>query len=756
MTRRRIASAIGAALAAFVALAAWIAWPVPDAMLAPSVAPAIIVADREGIPLRGTRASDGTRARWVSIAELDPDLITAFIAVEDRRFFSHNGVDWRAVARAVRDDIRTGRVVSGASTLTMQTARLLAPSDRDFVGKFSQALWALRLERHLSKQQILEQYLNRVHLGQRTIGVAAATALYFDASPADVSVAQAALLAGLAHAPANENPFASLARARRVRARAIARMRADGFVSEGDAARALAEPLIARPTGTPFLAAHFTTRVLRWADDSALTSAAALGSAAGMLRTSLDLQLQTALESEVRHTVDVLGDRGVREAATVVLDNRTGEILAWVGSPDFWADTAGQTDMVVSPRQPGSALKPFVYGLAFDRGITAATVLPDVAREYQTSVGLYRPRNYDHRFHGPVRVREALGSSYNIPAVETTGRLGAGSVLGVLHAAGFASLRESADFYGLGIALGNGDVTLLELANAYRALGNGGVWRPVRWRPARDPAREPGRRVISARSAAIVLDILSDAEARVPGFGISTPFEFAFPVAVKTGTSRHFTDNWAVAVTGRFTVAVWVGNFSGRAMEGVSGITGAGPLLHRAVLETAKRYPPGAFATPAEAGAVAMKICRLSGMRAGPDCPTVDEWFIPGSEPDSECDWHRHGQLTMPAAYTEWLATERGAGAHLPVAVAPSPVGFRIVSPLDGDRYSVPPSVDARYSTVALRAAGARGPVRWSVDGRPFAASRLALVPGTHVISAEDGAMKREARIVVEPVPGAR
>ncbi len=717
--------------------------------------PAIVVADRDGIPLRGTRAGDGTRSRWVSIAEIDPDLITAFVAVEDRRFFSHAGVDWRAVARAVRDDLKAGRIVSGASTLTMQTARLVAPGDRDVLGKVSQVLWALRIERHLSKQQILEQYLNRVHLGQGTVGVAAAADLYFDASSADVSVAQAALLAGLANSPANENPFASLTRARRVRARTIHRMQASGFVGPGDAARALAEPLIARPTRMPFLAPHFTTRVLRWVDDSAAGESIASGNA-GLLRTSLDLQLQTALESEVRHTVDVLGDRGVREAATVVLDNSTGEVLAWVGSPDFWADTAGQTDMVDSPRQPGSALKPFVYGLAFDHGFTAATVLADVAREYQTSVGLYRPRNYDHRFHGPVRVREALGSSYNIPAVETAEQLGAGRVLGVLHAAGFASLDKSADYYGLGIALGNGDVTLLELANAYRSLANGGRWHPIRWRPGGGPERDPGRRVFSAQSAALVLDVLADAEARVPGFGVSTPFEFGYPVAVKTGTSRHFTDNWAVAVTGRFTVAVWVGNFSGRAMEGVSGITGAGPLLHRAVLETAKRYSPGALTTPAEAGAVVAKICRLSGMRAGATCPTADEWFARGGEPRDECDWHRGGTVSMPATYDGWLTAQRNAGVHRPLTVASSAGSFRIVSPVDGDRYAVPPSVDARYSTVPLRTSGATAAVRWSVDGRRFGAARLPLVPGPHVIRAESGGVEHYVRILVEATPGTR
>jgi penicillin-binding protein 1C len=190
----------------------------------------------------------------------------------------------------------------------------------------------------------------------------------------------------------------------------------------------------------------------------------------GVWRASLDLDLQTALEAEVRHTVDVLTDQRVEHAAAVVLENRSGHVLAWVGSPDFWAQEGGQVDMVVSRRQPGSALKPFLYGLAFDRGYTAASVLPDIPRTYDTQVGAYTPRNYDRRFRGPVRVREALASSYNIPAVELADRLGAGALLSTLHHAGFASLDGSADHYGIGLALGNGEVTLIELANAYRAL----------------------------------------------------------------------------------------------------------------------------------------------------------------------------------------------------------------------------------------------------------------------------------------------
>ena len=750
MRRSILVGALATPVAAAAALVAWVAWPLPSELTRPSVAPAIVLADRDGQPLRGTRASDGTRSRWVPIGEIDPDLITAFVAVEDKRFYEHPGVDWRAVARALWDDVRARRVVSGASTLTMQAARLLAGADRDWGGKVAQVLWAIRLERHLSKQQILEQYLNRVHLGQGTVGVAAATAFYFDGTPDDVSVGQAAMLAGLAHAPASDNPLRSARRALAARSRAIARMQTAGFVRTDDARRAAGEPLLHRAGSLEFLAPHFTTHVLQWADDSGFASPKSLG-ATGVVRTSLDLALQTALESEVRHTVDVLRDRGVGDAAVVVLDNRTGEVLAWVGSPDFWGDTDGQTDMVVSARQPGSALKPFVYGLAFDRGYTPATVIADVARTYQTSAGPYHPRNYDHRFHGPVRVREALASSYNVPAVDMAERLGVASVLGTMHDAGFASLRRSSDYYGLGIALGNGDVTLLELANAYRALANGGSWSPVRWRPAAGRVQRGEQRVMSARSAALVLDILQDADARIPGFGISTPFDFAFPVAVKTGTSRHFTDNWAVGVTSAFTVAVWAGNFNGRPMEGVSGVTGAGPLLHRAVLATAARRAPGVLQTPAQLGARPVRICRLSGERAGRDCPDAVEWFAPGTEPTQECKWHEGGTVTLPQMYAEWLEQSHASSRESGLKTASQAAdGFRIVSPLDGDRYAVPPNVDPRYSTIALRAAGTADAITWTVDGHAVAGARLPLVRGTHIVRAQVGGQAREVRFTVD------
>jgi len=730
-----------------VAAGAWVAMPVPAELLARDAAQSLLIQSRDGQLLRGTRGEDGSLTAWVPLQEMDPDLARAFVAVEDRRFHQHHGIDPRAVARALRDNILNRRVVSGASTITMQLARLLRPLGRGPVDKVVQALWALRLEAHLGKPEILEQYLNRVPLGQGAVGVAAATRLYFGRAASEVSLGQAALLAALARSPSGHNPLVSPGRALQRREIGLAALEREGYAGAEEVRRARAEPLLAAAGHRPFLAPHFTSRLLSDAEAAHLPIR-------GTWRTSLDLPLQEQLEAEVRHTVATLGDRGAEHAAAVVLDNRSGEILAWAGSPDFWADTAGQVDMVTGARQPGSALKPFLYALAFDRGATAATVLADIAVTYQTAGGPYHPRNYDRRYHGPVRVREALASSFNVPAVGLADRIGVGSLLHGLRQAGFVSLYRSPEFYGLGLALGNGDVSLLELANGYRALANGGRWSAVRWR-AGETAGE-SRRVVSERAAFLTLDILADAEARAPGFGLRTPFDWPFRVAVKTGTSRHFTDNWAVATTAGFTVAVWVGNFSGRPMDGVSGITGAGPLLHRAVLVTARRVPPGELPRPDAVGMSRRLVCRVSGLEPGAFCPTIAEYFAPGTGPSHGCDWHTEAGLSLPMEFTEWAVSTQPAGpAPLPRPARPLPppgsvTRFTITSPADGDHYQIPPGVEARYATIALRAAGNPRPVRWYVNDEPVGSARWPLASGRHRIRATSGSQSDEVTITVE------
>lgn len=753
IVKRAAIAAAGIAALATMACAIFVALPLPQDMREPGPVPGLRIVDRHGLVLRSTRAPDGSRGGWVALADVHPEVIQAFVATEDRRFFEHHGVDPRGVLRAARDNLVAGDVVSGASTLSMQTARLLRPLPRTWPGKVGQALWALRLDAHLSKERILEIYLNRVPLGQGAVGVEAAARLYFGAPANQLSLGEAATLAALARAPSRDNPLVDRQRAKARREAVLRRMVAAGYASETDARRADAEPVLARQAAARFDAPHFTTRALLWAQgggseaERVVLRATGRPAPTGTWRTTLDLDLQRALEAEVRHTVDVLAERGARQAAIIVLDNPTGDILAWVGSPDFHADTAGQVDMVVSPRQPGSTLKPFLYALAFERGYTPASVLPDVPHTWSTTTGPYQPQNYDRRFRGPVRIREALASSYNVPAVDMTDRVGVPALLGTLHDAGFASLDRGADYYGLGLSLGNGEVTLLELANAYRALASGGVRRPWRW-SLDSPVQEGGRRFVSPGAAALVLDVLSDPVARIPGFGTESALDLPFPAAAKTGTSRHFTDNWAVAATGRFTIAVWVGDFSGRPMQAVSGVTGAGPLLHRAALVTAKRYLPGNLPSPERVGATALPVCALSGMRSTPDCAAILEWFLPGTEPPTDT-WQQGGVTRLPAEYGEWLAM--GERENVQVADESGRDDRpRIVSPLDGDIYEVPPGTDARYATVALTAAAPDDrPVRWTVDGEPVPSARWRLRTGSHIVRAEWSGGADSVRITV-------
>ncbi len=742
---RRLARVV---VVAALGLSAWVALPVDPALLRPPADHGVVLLDRAGGLLRSTRSRDGSRQQWRPIGEIDPDLLAAFVAAEDRRFYGHLGVDPAALFRAARQNLRAHRVVSGASTIPMQVARLVRGTERTWSGKLAQTAWALRLDRQFGKQAILEQYLNRVPLGSNAEGVEAAARLYFGKSAASVSLAEAAMLAGLAHAPSRDNPLVSVDRATVRRNRVLDQLEAAGAETAEAVAAARLEPGWGGGAPDRFLAPHFTSWVLARSDSA---------EARGVVRTSLDQVLERAVEAEVRHTVAEMRAAGAEHAAAVVLDNRSGEILAWVGSPDFFAPANGQVDMVVSRRQPGSTLKPFLYGAAFDQGYTPASMLHDVATVYRTATGPYAPRNYDRQYRGPVRVRDALGSSLNVPAVQLASEVGVARLLGVLQRAGFASLDGRADHYGLGLALGNGDVTLLELANGYRALANLGVWRPARWTAA-DEGGYPGDgvRVFSTEAAALVLDILADPVARIPGFGLVTPLDFPFRAAAKTGTSRHFTDNWAAATTERFTVAVWVGNFSGRPMEGVSGVSGAGPLLRRTVLAVASRYDPGRLPVPGDLGLASATICRLSGLRANRYCPALTEWFVPGTVPGPDT-WHGADGVTLPTAFADW-ATRNEAGN--PVAAAgvlrsgppPAEAGLRIISPRDGDRFRFVPGVDSAFATVGLRVAGAgRAPVRWLIDGRPQVAARWPLVVGRHRIEAVQGRVRDAVDVEVLP-----
>jgi penicillin-binding protein 1C len=730
-------------LAVFVlGLGVWLAaWLLPDPLSRPSAkfSPSIMVTDRTGRPLRQLLSPDQSRSRWVPLAAMSPHLIHAALAAEDSRFFFHPGVDPGAVLAALVRDVAAWRIKSGGSTITQQLARLvLKHHRRGLINKIVQAFVALRLEAHHPKLAILEQYLNRVPLGNQLYGVKAACRMYLDKDPALITPAEAALLMAIPKAPSIFNPYRRPRRLLARRNRILAAMARAGNLSSEALRRALAEPLRLRPLNSAFKAPHFVRYVLSHGKFSGQST----------IRTSLDLALQERIERLVKAHLKRVKARGVTNAAVVVIKNATGEIVAWVGSRDFFdAAHDGEVDGVIAKRQPGSALKPFLYGLALEGGLSPATILPDLPLTFPTPSGSYIPINYDRIFRGPVRLRVALASSLNVPAVVLAHDLGVGEVLDRLKRLGFSSLVEQPEHYGLGLVLGGGEVTLLELTRAYLSLARGGIFQPVRFTPG--PALKKGRqKVFNPFVAFWLADVLSDDQARAPTFGHDGILSLDFPAAVKTGTSKGFRDNWTVGFSRLYTVGVWVGNFGGEPMKKVSGVTGAGPLW-RAVMELVHRHRlPGPFMPPP--GTVTAYICPLSGQLAGPDCPQVVPEYFPADQlPHETCTLHRkRGQrvvTVLPDLYRSWgQATghdpEPGPGR---AEATPQHRCPQIIDPRSGDVYAVDPGIPASLQYLVVRAcAGERyTSAEWLVDGRRLRKTaqlsdlRWPLRPGRHVFT---------------------
>ena len=616
----------------------------PRALSEPDAGSSTLVVDRDGQTIREVRSKDGKLSSRVRLAELSPRVVPALLAAEDARFYRHLGVDPLAMLRAFGQALWQRKLVSGASTLTQQLARALVPRPRTVFGKWRELAIALRIERSLSKAQILEEYLNRVEFGPNLRGIDAASRRYFDKPATQLDLAEAAALVSIPRGPSLYDPARGTRALLRRRNRVLERMVAQGLASEADGRLAQAEPLR-------------LTRGLSQGGSEHLLQGLLSGALAPELRGERVQRLDSSIDSGLQREVSELSRRAARYGAefgassvsVVVVENATAEVLAYVGSPDFYAEKAlGQNDGARALRQPGSALKPFVYAAAMTRlGMTAATRLPDLELRLPTSEGVYSPRNYDGRFHGPVLVRDALANSLNVPAVYTASRVGPGQVLELLHRAGFSSLTESAEHYGAALALGDGEVKLTELAQAYSMLARDGAFLPLRFyrRALLSSGAELSRSVPSAnaviepRIARVLIDILADDLARAPEFGQGGPLAFSFPVAAKTGTSKGFRDNWTVGFTREVTVAVWAGNFDGTPMTGSTGITGAGPLFHEVMLAAMRGRTRSTLLD--HTGLTNIEVCELSGERAGDSCShRRREWFRPGSEPSVSCEMH--------------------------------------------------------------------------------------------------------------------
>ena len=638
--------------------------------------PSKMLYDRFGLELRGLLSSRNTYYEPVELEQISPWLISAVVAAEDKHFYVHNGVDVAAVLRALWQNTQGGEVVSGASTITQQLARAISARPKTLWGKAKEAFFAVSLEQNYTKEEILEQYFNWLEFGNLTQGVQSASQFYFGVDAADLSLSQAAFLAGLLKSPTYYNPLTHLKRSLKRRDYVLEKMYQNGFIDAEMYQLAREEKLVLRALPRPFYAAQFTQFVYSF-----------LSPGSTRILTTLDRELQTQVEQIITNHLSRLAHSHVTNAAVVVLDNATGQVLAYVGSANFNDKKhSGQVDGVRALRQPGSALKPFVYGLAFEKNtLTPATLIADTDTFFE---GGFRPRNYDESFHGLVSARNALACSYNIPAVKVAETVGASNLLDLLHRFGFSSLTKTADFYGLGLALGNGEIRLLELTNAYASLARGGVFKPVQ--VALDPLiKLPGQpgRVLSETAAYLVTDILKDNQARSAAFGLNSPLAMPFEMAAKTGTSKDYKDNFAVGYTLRWTVGVWVGNFDATPMQKVSGVTGAGPILHDVALALEARYPSDTFQIPS--GLRAARVCNETGLLAAPACAhTHEEFFITPHLPAS-CD---------------------GKHVSLPSAV-------QIISPVAGDIFYVDPSVPRHTQQLKLAATCAQEKCTWQLNG---------------------------------------
>jgi penicillin-binding protein 1C len=559
--------------------------PLPDALLKPS-GESVHILDRNGQLLYELRKPTEGLRKPLRLSEVPEPFIAALLAIEDRSFYAHPGISARGILRALWQNISSGHIVSGGSTLTQQLVRnLLGSRERTLLYKIKEAFFALKIEQKFTKDEILEMYINTASFGHQADGLAAASRTFFGKSPHELSVAECAFLAGLPQSPVSYDPFTHFSAAKARQERVLTALRETGKLTETEAEDARREPLTLAEDRIQIHAPHFVMWLLQEHPEIAADAAP--------VTTTLDLNLQTEVERIVERNLAKLKDKNVTSAAVVVLDAHTGDILAMVGSSDYFnRDLDGAVNVAVSPRQPGSALKPFTYALALTKGDTAATTVADTEVQFFTQEGNpYTPRNYDFGYHGLVRYREALANSYNIAAVKVLERVGVQTLLTFLRAAGITTLTGSPEHYGLALTLGDGEVTLLELTQAYGIFPRDG--RTLTPRALVSDGEEDGTGIFDPKVAWLITNILSDQTARLPEFGEDGPLNFDFSVAAKTGTTRNSRDNWTIGFTPDVLVGVWVGNADNTPMKDTSGVTGAGPIFHDVMQEAVKAHPQG-------------------------------------------------------------------------------------------------------------------------------------------------------------------
>ena len=666
-------------LLAISLLALWLYFfhdlPRVDTLSAHLIQPSVRITDRNGGLLYEILPSQGGRNAALAFDSIPQCMKDATIAVEDKNFYTNPGVDIQGILRALWINLQGGETLAGGSTITQQVARNLLLSDelgtRSLRRKVREAALAWQMARGLSKDDILALYLNQTYYGGMAYGVEAASQTFFGKPASQLTLPECALLAGLPQSPGTYNPFTNPDQTRERQLVVLGLMEKNGFISAQD--RILAEETSLHFTETPYpiRAPHFVWMVKAQLD--ALFASGALDPAQSLIvRTALDLNIQQIAEDAITRQIKNLRERApgqnVNNAALVALDPRTGEILALVGSADYFdASIDGAVNMALAPRQPGSAFKPFLYAQALDpqgargsstkvsRPWTAATPMLDVTTAFPTHEGKsYTPKNYDGREHGLVPVRQTLASSLNIPAVLTLQQVGIANTIHFAERLGITSLGDP-DEYDLSLALGGGQMSLLQLTGAYAVLADNGIKtdhpaildvRDADGTLPYQPDPTPSLQILDPRVVWLLSDILADDDSRALGFGRDSTLKIDRPAAVKTGTTTNFHDNWTIGYTPDIVIGVWVGNSDYQAMQEVTGLTGAAPIWHETIRKVLEGKPKTDFARPD--GLIQVEVCALSGLLPTEFCPhTRTEWFIAGTEPAQPDNLYQ--QVTLDA-----------------------------------------------------------------------------------------------------------
>lgn len=699
----------------------------------------LLIEDRNGIVLRVIPPDDGVKREWVSLDQIPSGVKRTFIRAEDRRFYVHPGVDLLSVTASAWRNVRAGEIVSGASTITMQLARIIKPHPEGMKGKLIEAWDALRLEAKLSKREILELWLNGIPFGSNVEGLGAMARNRFGLSADQLDDAHAAVLAVIPRRPSLYDPLYNAGAS--FEAASLLTRRCNLHIDEETLTAVIAGIKdVSEEDRAPFFAPHFTDRlssIVRSRKDFS----------GGTIRSTLDINIQRIAERLLENELAELSENRVGNGALLLIENGTGNVISYIGSKSWFdEDTQGKIDGVQVLNQPGSCLKPFLYAMAMDSGIGPNDILPDLPSVFGGSEG-YIPSNFDRRFNGPVRMRVALASSLNIPAVYTLERLGVLRFEHYLERLGFHSIAEKMGTHGTGLALGNAEVSLEELVSAFSAFPGRGVPAKLRFYKDDNPDVKTDA-VMSPETAWIICDILSDKASRYPGFGPAPVFQLPFPVMFKTGTSNQFQNIWALAATKKYTVGVWMGNYSGETVVGTTGSSiparVAANILSALETSSLNRNPSGHDHVGGDvpAGLSEQEICSLSGMLATPFCTgTVREWFSDNEIPEP-CNWHNASGdasgVVYPPEYQSWIVERfRTAGTgHNQSA------GIRI--PVSGSVFYIDPSFPESAQAVRIETFGFEPDARIFVDGvlqgsiNNAGVFMLPLAKGRHYIEAED------------------